>query len=576
MITAKPLGSALLLLGRISRRRNIDRNTWRSCSQETVFGNAFTLSLSSVSRISNLPEFGLEVRGQILAIVHVGLMSRSSNIHELAHTFLDEAFSSIICEEDLVWTEDGEKIWVLDQLSLEGTLAPELGKLSFDEKDINQNLINLVNLRRKLLDQSSNLAAAPFSDGPTIQITPIPITQSSGAFPAFRERQISAQYPSPSTFPFVDQTIPQNSTNGANGRLWKYTIIAAGLAVLFSVVLIMLLIWRKRAAKVIKPWKSGISGELQKAFITGVPKLNLAELETACEDFSNIINSFEGCTIYKGTLSSGVEIAVHSTILTSASYWSKNMEMAYRKKIATLSRLNHKNFTNLIGYCDEEQPFKRMMVFDYDSNGSLFEHLHVKEAEHLDWDTRMRVIMGTVYCLHYMHHDLNPPVAHSNLTSISILLTDDFAAKISEFAFDRRVLHCAAADESHKAELPPHPDPETDVYNFGVLLLEIISGKLPYSEQEGHLVNWAVEHLNDKQSAKNMIDPSLESFKEEDLDVICEVIKACLQSDGRLRPTMMDLTLRLREVLHVSPEQAVPRLSPLWWAELEILSLETT
>lgn len=65
----------------------------------------------------------------------------------------------------------------------------------------------------------------------------------------------------------------------------------------------------------------------------GVPKLNRAELETACEDFSNIINSFEKCTIYKGTLSSGVEIAVDSTVVTSSEDWSKNMEMAYRRKV---------------------------------------------------------------------------------------------------------------------------------------------------------------------------------------------------------------------------------------------------
>lgn len=69
----------------------------------------------------------------------------------------------------------------------------------------------------------------------------------------------------------------------------------------------------------------------------GVPKLNQGELETACEDFSNIINSFDECTIYKGTLSSGVEIAVDSTIVTSARDWSKNMETAYRKKVFSFS-----------------------------------------------------------------------------------------------------------------------------------------------------------------------------------------------------------------------------------------------
>jgi len=61
--------------------------------------------------------------------------------------------------------------------------------------------------------------------------------------------------------------------------------------------------------------------------------LNQAELETACEDFSNIINTFDECTIYKGTLSSGVEIAVDSTIVKSARDWSKTMETAYRKKV---------------------------------------------------------------------------------------------------------------------------------------------------------------------------------------------------------------------------------------------------
>lgn len=66
---------------------------------------------------------------------------------------------------------------------------------------------------------------------------------------------------------------------------------------------------------------------------TGVPKLNRSELETACEDFSNIIDSLEAYTMYKGTLSSGVEIAVASTAISSSSEWSKNLEMAYRKKV---------------------------------------------------------------------------------------------------------------------------------------------------------------------------------------------------------------------------------------------------
>ena len=61
--------------------------------------------------------------------------------------------------------------------------------------------------------------------------------------------------------------------------------------------------------------------------------------------------------------------------------------------------------------------------------------LPVKEVEHLDWNARMRIVMGAAYCLQYMHHDLNPPVAHPNLNSTSIFLTDDYAAKVADFFF---------------------------------------------------------------------------------------------------------------------------------------------
>ena len=86
----------------------------------------------------------------------------------------------------------------------------------------------------------------------------------------------------------------------------------------------------------------------------------------------------------------------------------------------------------------------------------------------------------------------------------------------------------------------------------------------------------AAEYLNGKRSISCMIDPSLKSFKNNELDVICEVIQQCIQSDPRYRPTMKEITSKLKEVISISPDQATPRLSPLWWAELEILSVEAT
>lgn len=156
---------------------------------------------------------------------------------------------------------------------------------------------------------------------------------------------------------------------------------------------------------------------------------------------------------------------------------------------------------------------------------------------------------------------------------------------------------------------PVAADLAGNVYSFGLLMLEIISGKPPYSEEKGSLANlvmttiwiitshwnqenttWgifkypkislflsqALECIRDNRSMSCLLDPNLKAHKENDLEIICELVQDCLQNDPKKRPTMRDITTRLREVISISPEAATPRLSPLWWAELEILSVEAS
>ncbi|KAL1096748.1 hypothetical protein V6Z11_D06G244000 [Gossypium hirsutum] len=450
--------------------------------------------------------------------------------------------------------------------------------------------------RRGLLGSSKNLPAVPATAVPsTEQIIALPTTRSSGSFPAVPKETGTKSEPddesSETNSEPADQSsqanskpVDQSSENSkgettaekSSGDLWKYFIIIPCILVFIAFVALAFMC-RKRAAKGIGPWKTGLSGQLQKVFVTGVPKLNRSELKTACEDFSNIVQAIDGCTVYKGTLSSGVEIAVTSICVSSSKEWPKSSETGFRRKIDRLSRINHKNFVNLIGYCMDDEPFSRMMVFEYAPNGTLFEHLHVEDMEHLDWSGRVRIIMGVAYCLLYMHHDLNPPISHPNLSSSFIYLTDDYAAKISELlGFDSTTKSNNSVDDgSQDSKLDPYADPETNVYSFGILLLEIISGKLVYSKEQGSIEEWASQYLNDKGSLNNLVDPTLKGFKAEELEVICEVIQECIQSEPRQRPTMKDVSSKLRQAFNITPEQAVPRLSPLWWAELEILSMET-
>lgn len=316
------------------------------------------------------------------------------------------------------------------------------------------------------------------------------------------------------------------------------------------------------------PWATGLSGQLKKAFVTGVPSLERTELEAACEGFINVIGTLPECTLYKGTLSSGVEIAVLSTSVNSSQQWSAQSEEQFRNKISVLSRVNHKNFMNLIGYCACEEPFTRMMVFEYAPCGSLFEHLHIREAEHLDWKTRLRIIMGVAYCLEHMSQLDPPPLLPTNLSSSSIYLTEDNAAKIADIEF-------------WKDDINKQDDQESVVYKFGILVLEVISGRRPFSEDDRLLVLWASSYLDGKRPLSAMADRTLvrssSAAPEKDVAALCDVVRQCVRRPeaGKRAISMGEVARLVRGIAGLSPEQAAPREKPLWWAELEIASSET-
>ncbi|WVZ54958.1 hypothetical protein U9M48_005683 [Paspalum notatum var. saurae] len=354
---------------------------------------------------------------------------------------------------------------------------------------------------------------------------------------------------------------PQDDHSSKSLPLWAIYIMVISGALLFVAVVATaayVLLSRRKKDTTVMPWSTGLSGPLSKAFVAGVPSLGRAELQTACEDFINVIGSSSNCTLYKGTLSSGVEIAVVSTSVNAAKDWSERSEEEFKNKISVLSRVNHKNFMNLLGYCTCDEPFTRMMVFEYAPCGSLFEHLHIREAEDLDWPTRLRIVMGVAYCLEHMSQ-LDPPVTPPTLSSSSIYLTEDYAAKVSDIEFWK-------GDKDLDEQ-------EGVAYRFGILLLEVISGRLPFSEDHGLLVLWASSYLDGKRPLGGMADPLLRSsVPGEDLAALCDVVRLCIHSDREKRPAMGEVARMMRGVTALSPEQVTPRDNPLWWAELEIAS----
>ncbi|KAG5052778.1 Protein MALE DISCOVERER 1 [Glycine max] len=377
----------------------------------------------------------------------------------------------------------------------------------------------------------------------------------------------------PSPSPFSNQGNTDSSNQIHHSVIIWFAV--GGFSLLILVSAIIFACFQSRKVVAVKPWSTGLSGQLQKAFVKGVPSLKRGEIEAASEYFSNIIGSLPDGTVYKGTLSSGVEIAVASSAVTTAKNWSKSMEAQFRKKIATLSRVNHKNFVNLIGYCEENKPFSRMMVLEYAPNGTLFEHLHIREGEELNWTMRMRIAMGIAYCLEYMH-ELKPPIAHRNLQSSFIYLTEDYAAKISDLSLWNDMCDTKNGSATTQFLETSSADTKDNVYSFGIVLFELITGRIPLAGNNELLADWAAEYVRWGKSLRDVVDPRLKSLQEEEIEEWSEVIRNCVQPDPEKRPTMKEVTSRLKEITAMGPDGANPKASPLWWAEMAITSTDSS
>lgn len=489
----------------------------------------------------------------------------------------------------------------LADLCLEGTLAPELGHLihikwillcnNTFSGEIPRRLTVLKEL--EVLDLSCNNFSGTTPSGFTKNVSILHATATenltdrrmlAGPDQFSKSKQMPPKPPPAS--PVTSTTLSSSKKPKSSQKNHLAVILPVAIGGFVTIVLLLgLFCWRRNKIAAIGPWATGFSGQLQRALIIGsdrshkhefsqphrrvIPKLKRLELEAACEDFSNVIGSSSVGSIYKGTLSNGIEIAVFSFFMTSAKLWSSNLEAQFRMKVDWLSKVNHKNFVNLLGYCDEEEPFARMLVFEYAPNGTLFEHLHIKEAEHLDWKTRLRISMGIAYCLDYMHQ-LNPPVVHANIHSSSVNLSEDYAAKISEFVFANKEAIAGVPFSIQSVTITLAATLEDNVYSFGLVLLETMTGRFPCSMDYSFLKEWTSDYLLGRMSIRDMIDPTLTHYDAHQLERIFEVIRCCLRPDPRYRPTMQDVATRLREVTLINPDRAAPRASPLWWAELEL------
>ncbi|CAA6669871.1 unnamed protein product [Spirodela intermedia] len=268
------------------------------------------------------------------------------------------------------------------------------------------------------------------------------------------------------------------------------------------------------------------------------------DLRAATDDFSPGNKLGEGGfgPVFKGTMADGRVVAVKQ--LSVSSHQGKQQFVA---EIATISAVQHKSLVKLIGCCVEGE--KRLLVYEYLENGSLDQALFGTRKLVLDWPTRMRICLGTARGLAYLHEESSSRIVHRDVKASNILLDADLNPKISDFGlaklYDDKKTHISTRVAGTIGYLAPeyamrgHLTEKVDVFGFGVLALEIVSGRpntdMSLPADKVYLLEWAWR-LHESNQELDLVDPSLSAYDKEEALAVIGVALLCTQSAPAQRP----------------------------------------
>lgn len=291
------------------------------------------------------------------------------------------------------------------------------------------------------------------------------------------------------------------------------------------------------------------------------------DLALATQNFreANLIGEGGFGSVYKGRLESGSVVAVKQLNLEGL---QGNQEFIV--EVLMLSLLHHPNLVNLIGYCTDGD--QRLLVYEFMQMGSLENHLFEPGQKPLSWGTRLKIAVGAAHGLEYLHCKANPPVIYRDLKSSNILLDNDFNAKLSDFGLAKlgpvgdnthvstRVMgtygYCAPEYAmSGKLTL------KSDIYSFGVVLLELITGRKAIdctkAPGEQNLVMWSRPFLKDRRKFGQIVDPLLEGrFSARSLHHAIAITAMCLQEQASFRPLIGDIVMALEYLASQADESS--------------------
>ncbi|CAL5369632.1 unnamed protein product [Camellia sinensis] len=282
------------------------------------------------------------------------------------------------------------------------------------------------------------------------------------------------------------------------------------------------------------------------------------ELAAATGSFSeaNVLGQGGFGYVHKGVLANGKEVAVKSLKTGSG-----QGEREFQAEVEIISRVHHRHLVSLVGYCIADG--QRMLVYEFVSNKTLEHHLHGKGQPTMDWATRLRIALGSAKGLAYLHEDCHPRIIHRDIKAANILLDDKFEAMVADFGLAKlssdNFTHVSTRVMGTFGYLAPEYassgklTDKSDVFSFGVMLLELITGRRPVDPtnkfMEDSLVDWArplLTHALEDGNYDELVDPRLENnYEPQEMARMVACAAASIRHSARRRSKMSQIVRAL-------------------------------
>ncbi|KAB2620097.1 receptor protein kinase TMK1 [Pyrus ussuriensis x Pyrus communis] len=286
----------------------------------------------------------------------------------------------------------------------------------------------------------------------------------------------------------------------------------------------------------------------------GSKVISIQVLRNVTNNFSenNVLGKGGFGTVYKGELHDGTKIAVKR--MESGVVAEKGLN-EFKSEIAVLTKVRHRHLVGLLGYCLEGN--ERLLVYEYMPQGTLSRYLFnwIEEGlKPLEWTRRLTIALDVARGVEYLHGLANQTFIHRDLKPSNILLGDDMRAKVSDFGLVRLAPEGKASIETRLAGTFGYLAPEyaatgrmtlkVDVYSFGVILMELITGRKAIDESQPeerlHLVTWFRRMLINKDALRKVIDPTIDLNEEtlSSISTVAELAGHCSAREPYQRPDM--------------------------------------